>query len=74
MKNGYCRVIDGQENTVDFGMFKDDVAHGKHAHYEIDIPEGKYAKYNIDETYTSRVGIWDNGECVKLSLFSKFYD
>ena len=40
-KHGYCRVMDGQENTVHFGMWKDDVKHGKFAEYEIDIPVTK---------------------------------
>jgi hypothetical protein len=72
MKNGYCRVIDGQENTVDFGIFKDDKAHGKFCHYDIEIPDGKYQKYNIDETFKQRIGIYADDECVKLSFFNNF--
>ena len=41
-KNGYCRVIDGYENTVHFGMWANDVREGKFAEYQINIPDGKY--------------------------------
>jgi hypothetical protein len=32
-KNGYCRVINGEDNTVEFGIYKDDVPDGKYAEY-----------------------------------------
>lgn len=57
-KNGYCRVIHGDEKTVDFGMYKNDVPEGKFGKYTIDIPDGKYVEYNIDETFESHIGIF----------------
>jgi hypothetical protein len=73
-KNGYCRVIDGYENTVQFGMWKDDVKEGKFAEYQINIPDGKYQAYNIDETFEFKMGIYENDECVRLNLFDSIED
>ena len=73
-KHGYCRVMDGQENTVHFGMWKDDEKHGKFAEYQIDIPVTKYVSYNIDETFEYKMGFFEDGECVKLKLFDSFED
>ena len=72
MKNGYARVINGIDNTVKFGLWKDDLAHGKHVQYQIDIPEGKYKPYDINKTFVETIGIYDKGDCVKLCFFDNF--
>lgn len=39
-KNGYCRVMDGEENEIHYGVYKDDVMEGKWACYTIEEPIG----------------------------------
>ena len=68
-KNGYCRVMCGHEHTVSFGIYKDDIPEGKFAEYKIKIPDNKFKPYNIDETYEPKMGIYENGECIKLKIF-----
>jgi len=51
-KHGYCRVIDGShDNTVNFGIFEDDVPNGHWASYKVHFPEGKFVSYDIDKTF-----------------------
>ena len=39
-KNGYCRVMGGEENEIHYGVYKDDVMEGKWACYTIEEPIG----------------------------------
>ena len=50
-KNGYCRVMDGEENEIHFGNYKDDIMEGKWACYTIEVPIGDLGSHKIDDNF-----------------------
>ena len=73
-KNGYCRTMDGVANHVSFGNYVDDIAEGKWANYVVHHPTNHFQSHSVDNDFDPKMGLFVNGECVKLHIFSEIED